>query len=211
MDGIELRTAAGAFLAEALGWPGGHAEIGENLDLAQVNGDEVVYATEIETDDGPAPILIFCFALTDAGRARRAVAVETMLEAAAMGTPGPRIVAEGEVDEFGLLLATTPGGLAILTGEPAAQQAPATAERPAASAAARGRAADALMDALREANERAAEMKRLLPPPASGERSVEERALSLYLLDPSSLGDLMAVMRRVVEDAAREQGAGQPK
>jgi hypothetical protein len=210
MNEIEVRTAAGTFLAQALGWPGDPAEIGASLDLAQVHGDERVYSAEIETDAGDVAILIFAYGLTETGRERRIEAVQTMLEAAQLGTPGPRVVAEGEVDEFGLILATTPAGLAILTGE-AQEESASPKETPGDIASTRAQAADALLDALRAANERAAELQRLLPEQGSGERSVEERALSLFLLDPSSLGALTRVMRRMVEDAAREHVERQPK
>ncbi|MFM9105287.1 MAG: hypothetical protein ACKOWF_01145, partial [Chloroflexota bacterium] len=96
MDGIEVRTAAGTFLAEALGWPGAPLEIGASLELASQRQGEAVFAAEIGTGAGDVAILGFAFALGEAGDARRAEAVRTMLEAAELGTPGPRLVAEGE-------------------------------------------------------------------------------------------------------------------
>ncbi|MGI9254744.1 MAG: hypothetical protein ACR2J8_13455 [Thermomicrobiales bacterium] len=214
MDETSSRRAAGAFLGEALGWPGAPEEIGSHLEHVRTEGGETIYAAEIETETDSIPIMVFAYELNDDGIARRGEAVATMMRAGELGTPGPRLVAEAEVDDWGLLLATTPAGLAILTGREDGGVGEAEAENgepalhPAYSAAMRAHAADALLEALREANARAADLAWILPEPGMGELTVEERALSLFLLDPSSLGDLMHVMRRLVEDASQ---AAQPK
>ena len=208
MDGSEVRTAAGTFLGEALGWPGAPEEIGASLDLASERQGEAVYAAEIETEAGNVALLVFAFMLGESGDALRAEAARTMLEAAELGTPGPRLVAEGEAGEFGLLLATTPAGLAILTGEAPGEPEPGAAVHPVYSGGMRASAADALLDVLREAERRAADLLRVLPGPGEYERTVEERALALFLLDPSSLASLTRAMRRMVDDSARD---AQPK
>ncbi|MFM9108547.1 MAG: hypothetical protein ACKOWF_17815, partial [Chloroflexota bacterium] len=90
----------------------------------------------------------------------------------------------------------------------ASRWASSSATAAAARISAVGAAADALLDALREAEARAAGLLRVLPEGGGAERTVGERALALFLLDPSSLANLTRAMRRLVDDAARE---GQPK
>ena len=204
MDGERI-AAAGAFLAEALGYPGEPGDLAAGMQAVRETADEAVYAAEIETGGGPIAFLVFTFSLDEATQARQAESVAAMTRAEELSTPGPRLVAEAEVGGWGMLLATTPAGLATLSGNAAAAANVEESNEPpvpAADAEDRARAADALMDALRNANARAGELQRMIDG-NSGERTVEERALTLYLLDPGSLAYLTRIMRQLVDEATQ--------
>jgi hypothetical protein len=207
MNGNSARSAAAAFLGEALSLAGAHEEIEAGLETIHAGEQEAVFAAELETSGGPVAFLIYAFRSSGDGPDRQSEAVETMLRAAEFETPGPRLVAEAEAAGWGMLLATTPAGLAILAGEEADPHALEPERGPRLDAAARAQAADALLDALRTANERAAELGRMLPPPGAEDWTTEERALMLFLLDPGSLGELTRVMRWLADEAGRA-GAG---
>jgi hypothetical protein len=118
----------------------------------------------------------------------------TLEKAAKLGTPGPRILAHASSDSDAFILATTPGIHEAITG-----QSPARPSRPAMPVErARTRVPDKLVEKLREANRLAGDW--LVAIKAAGEQgddlslTDQEAALALYLLDESSIRDLLQTL-----------------
>lgn len=212
MDTERAALAAAALLAGALGIDASPAALAADLDPVRTASPEHAFTIEVASGGGPVPFLLFAFDLAaraDDGRTGAAMlehAAQAMARAAELDAPGPRLVAQAEVGEWGVLLATTPAGLAALSGEAPGPQAPAAAiGDPDAVRFARATAAGALEEALRLANARAADLLALPEPPAGDPRSVEEASLALLLTDGRSLDALTRAMRTIVERAGQSR------
>jgi hypothetical protein len=106
-------TRAASFLIQALELDLDSESIGQDLTVVSSEGEVTTYATELEASFGPAAFLIYVYRYVDpafggTGRSEYEAAIETLQTAAARNTPGPRLLANGESDTEGFLLATTP-------------------------------------------------------------------------------------------------------
>jgi len=208
MDSGRAAMAAAAVLAGALGLDGGPESLAGELERVRSAPPESAYTIELVTAGGSVPFLLFAFELAGrdadgrSGAEMLADAARAMARAAELDAPGPRLVAQAEAGEWGVLLATTPAGLAALSGERTVAQAPAAAMGdPDALRLARATAAGALEEALRLANARAADLLALPDAPAGTPRTIEEASLAMLLTDGRALEPLTRAMRVVVERA----------
>src|SRR5215212_6200876 len=122
MATTDQATRAAAFLVQALELDLDPEAIGQDLTVVSSAGEVTTYATELESSFGSAAFLIYVYRYVDPafggkGRSSYETAIETLQTAAARNTPGPRLLANGESDAEGFLLATTPATYRLMTGE----------------------------------------------------------------------------------------------
>ncbi len=167
-----------------------------------------ITAVELSSSGGATPFLIYHYRLGSAGASPFEADVATMEQAERLGTPGPRIIASASGGTEAYILATTPHVQRMLAGEPARDAPPL----PDVAAAERRRheTPGNLINAIRTANGLAAEWLAALRVAAeqSGDAELtftdEESALTLYLLDDASAGDLLRALNLALS-AARGQ------
>lgn len=158
IDDGPITIAAASFLAQVLGLetsPNALAELRSDLSTIKRDHNAAIYTIQLDSSVGTAAFLVYAY-LLDAhggdgktGRALYEAGVRTLEEAAERNTPGPRAVANAETDDYGFILATTPGTYRALTAaghrgttasardphavsepEPAAELSPPPAARP---------------------------------------------------------------------------------
>lgn len=119
-----LTAAAASFLAQVLDLetsPNGLAELRNDLSAIKRDQNAAIYTIQLDSTVGPAAFLVYTFVLDarggdgKTGREMYEAGVRTLEEAAERNAPGPRAVANAETDEFGFILATTPGTYRALT------------------------------------------------------------------------------------------------
>lgn len=149
-----LTAAAASFLARVLGLessPNALAELREDLSAIKRDHNAAIYTVQLDSSVGPAAFLVYAF-LLDArggdgktGREMYEAGVRTLEEAAERNSPGPRAVANAETDDYGFILATTPGTYRALNAasQRTATRAPASEPPPAAPASSAPRPASA--------------------------------------------------------------------
>ena len=217
------RLRAAAFLQEALGADMDPATIAPELDVVSADVYAITYTVELQSSIGDAAFLIYQFALDATGPDNRRGSdvfregLETLELATERNTPGPRIVAHAMTDDEGYMLATTPATYRLLTGATDLEEVTATASDllPGADTARiRGDSADELLRLLKLANDQATAWfsavraeGRITTAGADIPLNQAEQALALFLLDESSVQDLLRLLAVMVETAKR-QGAG---
>lgn len=207
----EARLAAAVFLADALGLVGDPSELAAELVPVAAAGPTAAFTVEVESTGGTIPFLVSAYDLTadraagPAGADELSEAVATMREAARLGAPGPRLLAQAELGRWGLLLATTPDHLERLQGAAGGSAGGTAGASGDATASERAETASALLAALREVGRLAAAYQALGGRPGRG-GTPEEAELALYLADGRSLQPLLALVRRVVAEAAGGEG-----
>lgn len=217
------RLRAAAFLCEALGIDLDPVDLAPDVNVIKSDPFARVYAAELESTVGVAAFLIYQYllnALATDGRTGADIFkadLETLEIAAERETPGPRILAHATTDDEAYILATTPSVHRALMGLPPESSLEASESDllPGAdSAAARRESADELLRLLKLSNDQAkrwfAAMRaegRLASEGEDLEFSQEESALALFLIDSSSVQDLLRLLS-VMVDAARRQGSG---
>jgi hypothetical protein len=210
--------AAAAVLAHVLGVEGDPAELADKLALLSDEPPVAAWAVELAADGDGVAFLLYAYdlAATDAdgatARERLDRDLAVIAEATARGAPGPRLVAQADVGDWAIVVATSPATLERLAADPDAR--PATPQElvefsgKPATARERARAANALLAALRNADQRSLAFLRAV---GSGEAdpTPEERALALFIADGRSLAHLPRALARAVERAAA-QADGSP-
>lgn len=214
----ENRLRAAAFLCEALGLDLDPAELAAEIDLVKYDTLAHVHALELDTTAGIAAFLVYQYRLAASGNDGQTGAtvfrddLETLEIAAEHGTPGPRILAHATTDDEGYILVTTPDIHRALTGQGVEQSLEATeSDLPpgADTSLARQQSADELLRLLKLANDQA---KRWFAARRAEERlapdalpfSQAESALALFLIDRSSIQDLLKLLS-VFVDTTRQQ------
>jgi hypothetical protein len=162
-----LTGAAGAFLAQVLGLEtssNGLAELRNDLSAIKRDQNAAIYTIQLDSTVGPAAFLVYAFVLDarggdgKSGREMYEAGVRTLEDASARNTPGPRAVANAETDDFGFILATTPGTYRALTrSQPEVAATPPPPEPPVP---------DRTEEAPAPARPRRRDQAPLAPPPA---------------------------------------------
>lgn len=215
-----LRQGAAAFLGEVLGLSDRPDNLATDLSPIKRDSNAAIYTIQLESSVGPAAFLVYAYQLRErggdghTGKELFDTGLETLQQAARHATPGPRAVAHAESDDYGYILATTPGTYRALTGghEAAASQ-PGEAGVPSAREARRlrGDAAHELLGTLKIANTQATEwLAAARASDRSGGASLEdgsleftedETELALFLLDNESIGNLLRALNVLVSTA----------
>jgi len=223
----DLIYAAAAFLAEVLGLEDDVDALAEDLSSIKRDANAAIYTIQLESSVGPAAFLVYGY-LLDArggdgktGQELYELGLTTLQLAAERNTPGPRAVANGESGDYGFIIATTPGTYRALAGEPEAFEAnlePDPLELPATDETDRIRAdaADELLALLKQANERASTWLRAIQTASQGGNGQDEllafnpseTELALFLLDDSSIGDLLRSLNLLVATAQQHAAEG---
>lgn len=219
MATTEQATRAAAFLAQALELDLDPDAIAMDLTVVSSDGDATTYATELEASFGSAAFLIYVYRYVDpafggTGRSSYQTAIETLQTAAARNAPGPRLLANGESDAEGFLLATTPATYRLMTGEPEPASEAAASSSSAAVDQIRRDSAQALLRHLKAANTAASDWLAALQDidtsPASDdpdaetiEFNEEETELALFLLDERSIQNVLKAVNLFIT-AARD-------
>lgn len=150
-DDGPITAAAASFLAQVLGLetsPNALAELRGDLSTIKRDHNAAIYTIQLDSSVGPAAFLVYAFVLDarggdgKTGREMYDAGVRTLEEAAERNAPGPRAVANAETEDYGFILATTPGTYRALTATnhrvapqvappPAAQPEPSVSPAPA--------------------------------------------------------------------------------
>jgi len=218
----ELALAAASFLAQVLELEDDPAVLTDDLSVIKRDQNASIFTIQLESSVGPAAFLVYTYLLDVTGGDGRTgkelydAGLATLQQAAARNTPGPRAVAHAETDVHGFILATTPGTYRALAGETSMTTLePSPADLPATEDTDRLRSetADELLKLLREANAKAKTWMAAIQS-ASYRDDVDEgdaddliefteaeTELALFLLDDSSIGDLLRALNMLVTTA----------
>jgi hypothetical protein len=196
-----------AFVVQALELELDPADLIPEIVALKRDDDTGTSAVELQSSIGPTPFLVYHYTMSHAGKRRLEADIATLEKAATLDTPGPRIVAHATTDEDAFILATTPGVHSALTGtERAAPKRP-----PMPLDRARTRVPDRLVEKLREANRLAGDwlgaIKLAGEDGAELELTDQEAALALYLLDETSIRDLLQTLNLLLA-TVRSNAAG---
>ncbi|HWV22682.1 MAG TPA: hypothetical protein VNZ58_00700, partial [Thermomicrobiales bacterium] len=215
----DLTLAAAAFLNQVLDLDDDTTTLANDLSAIKKDQNAAIFTIQLESSVGLAAFLVYTYILDATGGDGRTgkelydAGLETLQQAAARNTPGPRAVAHAESDVHGFILATTPGTYRALTGEPRKPaMEPALEDLPVTASVdqVRSDAAEELHKLLREANEQAVTW---LDAIQSASRrgnddlisfSEAETALALFLLDDESIGDLLRALNVLVATAQQQ-------
>lgn len=217
-----LAVAAAAFLAQVLDLNDDPASLTNDLSAIKRDHNAAIYTIQLESSVGAAAFLVYTYVLSEkggdghTGKELFDAGLETLQQAATRNTPGPRAVAHAESDEHGFILATTPGTYRALTGatstealEPTPADLPATGD----TNRIRSEAAEELLKLLKDANEQARTWLTALQSASYRQNEGEEPSqdlisfteheteLALFLLDDSSIGDLLRSLNVLVATA----------
>jgi len=185
------RLAAAAFAAEALGIDVAAPDLADDLLPVADAPLSASWALEVISGETALPFVITAYtatAMDDGGvrgneQFRNDLAI--LREAASLGTPGPRLVAQAESGDHLLTLTTTPAVAEMLAGGPT--------HLPIPTQEARDAAARRLADALRAANADADLLLRGLAKDPT--LSPDERALQLHVLNEASIRNLLRLLQ----------------
>lgn len=215
MDSQAGARAAATVLAHVLGIDDDPSDLVSAFTPLSSEPPVAVWAVELDAEGEDVAFLLYAYNLTAAdsngivGRDVLERDLAVIAEAADRGAPGPRLVAQGEVGNWSVVVATSPTTLERLGAFPTAQpDRPASTAAPPASPRERARAANALLVSLRAAEQRSLAFLAAVgdggDPPTP-----EERALALFIADGRALASLPRALRVAVERAA-DQAAGSP-
>ena len=217
-DAMMLATAA--FLQQVLELEDDPTGLARDLSSIKRDNNAAIYTIQLESSVGLAAFLVYTYVLAarggdgHTGQELFDAGLETLQQAAARETPGPRAVAHATTDTHGFILATTPGTYRALTGqgsietlEPSAGDLPVTEDMDRV----RADAAEELLDLLKKANEQAqvwlkAIQAATLNAPGTDEQALvsfseAETELALFLLDDESISDLLRSLNLLIETA----------
>jgi hypothetical protein len=193
-----------SFIVQALDLELEPAELLDEIVALKRDETSGISAVELQSSIGPAPLLVYHYQIGNGRRARFDADVATLEKAAALETPGPRIVAHAVTEDEAYILATTPSVQRGLTGQPE----PAPRRPPVPVGRARTSVPDRLVDKLREANRLAGDwLTAVRSAGVEGEElslTEQEAALALFLLDEQSIRDLLQALN-VLLTSARNQ------
>ncbi|MDP8909711.1 MAG: hypothetical protein M3N47_11485 [Chloroflexota bacterium] len=234
----QLTRGAAAFLAQVVGMDRDREaveELAADLGAIKRDANAAIYSIQLDSNIGPAAFLVYAYLLDErggdgkTGRELYEAGLATLAEAAHRASPGPRAVAHAETRIAGFILATTPGTYRALQGEPSPGEEPVPDQTPlpppdgpsfAELNQQRADAAIALLSLLRDANQTATAWLTAIQqtggadPTGDGDDLLEfnedETALALFLLDDTSIGDLLKTLNLIVT-AAQEQAVSTPR
>ncbi len=209
MDLPEGARAAATVLVHVLGLDGDPTDLAGSLALLSSEPPVAAWTAELAAEGEDVAFLLYAYDLSAAGRGskgrqRLEQDLAVIAEATEHGTPGPRLVAQAEVGDWAIVVATSPATLERLAAEPEPRPGTQTAAgaKPA-TAKERARAANALLLAVRTAEQRSAAFLRAIGD-GSADLTPEERALALYIADAPSLASLPRALRTAVERVAAQ-------
>lgn len=163
-------------------------------------------ALELQSSAGPIPFLVYHYDFSRAGRARFDQDIATLERAAELDTPGPRILAHATTDAGAFILATTPSVHGSLTG--VARAKPARPKMPTERA--RTRVPDKLVEKLRDVNRLSGDWLAAIRDASERGEDLsltdQEAALALFLLDDSSIQDLLQAINLLLTTARNAAG-----
>ena len=220
----ELALAAAVFLNQVLDLDDNPATLANDLSAIKRDQNASIFTIQLESSVGMAAFLVYIYVLDTTGGDGRTgkqlfdAGLETLQQAAARNTPGPRAVAHAESELHGFILATTPGTYRALTGntstdalEPGPDDLLATANTDET----RSDAAIELLKLLRDANEQSRTWLQAIQiasrRPAGDDEEPDlisfteaETELALFLLDDASIGDLLRTLNVLVATAQQQ-------
>jgi len=224
-SGTAITRAAASFLGQVLGLGEAPTDLAADLSPIKRDANASIYTIQLESSVGPAAFLVYAYVLHERGGDGRTgkqgfdAGLETLQHAAANDSPGPRAVAHAETDDFGFILATTPGTYRALVGEGATSSALETGQQSAGAPAdlerARSASAEDLLRLLRDANRHATDWLAAIQQAGRSvkgedrgliEFTENETELALFLLDDESIGSLLKALN-VLVTTAQEQAA----
>jgi len=165
-----------------------------------------ISAVELQSSVGPTPFLVYHYQVANGDQSRFDADIATLEKAAALDSPGPRIVAHASTGDEAFILTTTPSVQRSLTGRTETKPArpPMPIER------ARTRVPDRLIDKLREANRLAGDWLTAIRTAGENGNDLsltdQEAALALFLLDDRSIQDLLQALNVLISTARNQAG-----
>jgi len=218
-----IRHGAALFIGEVLGITESPDYLASDLSPIKRDANASIFTIQLDSSVGPAAFMVYAYLLDERGGDGRTgkelfdMGLATLQQAGARSTPGPRAVAHAETDDYGFILATTPGTYRALAGEtPGSDRNEAAATEVFTveeSSSVRGELAQELLTTLRAANAQASEwLSAVLHASQSdftdGEGigdllqfTEDETELALYLLDDESIGNLLRALSLLVATA----------
>lgn len=219
----EMMLSTAAFLQQVLELEDDPAVLANDLSSIKRDSNAAIYTIQLESSVGLAAFLVYTYLLGERGGDGHTgqelfdAGLETLQQAAARNTPGPRAVAHAATDRHGFILATTPGTYRALTGNTSTQNLEATPEDlPATEDTDRIRsdAAEELLDLLQRANAQAQTWLKAIQAATQQAPGTEDEAmisfseaeteLALFLLDEQSIGDLLRSLNLLVATAQEQ-------
>lgn len=208
MDVQAGALAAATVLAHVLGIEDDPAELAGTFAPLSDDPPVAAWAVELAAEGGDVAFLLYAYDLTaadrggDHGRERLDRDLAVIAEATALGAPGPRLVAQAEAGPWAIVVATSPATLQRLGAAPEARRAAHSSVAKPAPPKERARAANALLIALRNAEQCSSAYLGAIGNGAA-EPTPEERALALFIADAPALASLPHALRVAVERAAQ--------
>lgn len=215
----EVALASAAFLNQVLDLDDDPSTLASDLSAIKRDQNAAIFTIQLESSVGPAAFLVYTYLLDTRGGDGRTgkelfdAGLETLQTAASRNTPGPRAVAHAETETHGFILATTPGTYRALTGntreealEPAPEDLPVSGDTDRI----RSEAAAELLKLLQSANDEARTWLNAIRSVSSSQTgdvsdlisfTEAETELALFLLDDSSIGDLLRSLNLLVATA----------
>jgi hypothetical protein len=219
----EMTLSTAAFLQQVLELEEDPAALARDLSAIKRDHNAAIYTIQLESSVGLAAFLVYAYLLDErggdghTGKELFDAGLETLQQAAARNTPGPRAVAHASTDRHGFILATTPGTYRALTGNTSVETLePTPAELPSTEDTDRLRsdAAEELLDLLQRANAQAKIWLSAIQTATQHAPGTEEQALisfseaetelALFLLDDASIGDLLRSLNLLVATAQEQ-------
>jgi hypothetical protein len=221
-DQDPLRQGAALFLGQVLGITESPDYLAGDLSPIKRDANASIYTIQLDSSVGPAAFLVYAYLLDQRGGDGRTgrdlfdTGLQTLQQAGQRETPGPRAVAHATTEEFGYILATTPGTYRALTGDAetgagieATQDDLFAVEE---SQRIRSEVAQDLLQTLRTANAQATDWLsavRIASEADAEDDQIEdileftpdETELALYLLDDDSIGNLLRALNLLVSTA----------
>ena len=193
-----------AFVVQALDLEIEPQELAPEIVALKRDDASGISAVELQSSVGPTPFLVYHYQIANGDQSQFNADIATLEKAAALDTPGPRIVAHATSDDEAFILATTPSVQRSLTSQVDAppKRPPMPVER------ARTRVPDRLIDKLREANRLAGDwLEAIRTASESGDDlslTDQEAALALFLLDDRSIQDLLQALDILISTARHQ-------
>jgi hypothetical protein len=214
----EIALASAAFLNQVLDLDDDPSTLASDLSAIKRDQNAAIFTIQLESSVGSAAFLVYTYVLHTRGGDGRTgkelfdAGLETLQTAASRNTPGPRAVAHAETETHGFILATTPGTYRALTGGPREEALEPEPEDLAVTGDTdriRSEAAEELLKLLQAANDEARTWLNAIRSASSQTDDVSdlisfteaETELALFLLDDSSIGDLLRSLNLLVATA----------
>jgi hypothetical protein len=215
-----MTRAAASFLGQVLGLDEPPGDLASDLSPIKRDANAAIYTIQLESSVGPAAFLVYAYVLDvrggdgRSGRESFDIGLETLQLAAQNDSPGPRAVAHAETDDYGFILATTPGTYRALVGETPRDldlvAKPSDFMPTAELLRLRSERAEDLLRLLRETNAVATEWMSAIEGSSRSDAdegiafTEYETELALFLLDDESIGALLRALNLLVATAQQQ-------